>query len=149
MLPHLDYCSVIWMECSKLLQQKIERVQNYAMWLILTKPSGTPSDQLRTSLNWMPLINRREMFRMILVHRCVHGQAPKYLCQLFQTNRNFGQRVTRGKEKLHIFPVHTNFGKMATSFRGAQVWNTLSNSLRQNSQLTSFKSNIKFYFYII
>ena len=148
-LPHLDYCSVIWMECSKLLQQKIERVQNYAMRLILTKPSGTPSDQLRTSLNWMPLTNRREMFRMILVHRCVHGQAPKYLCELFQTNRNFGQRVTRGKEKLHIFPVHTNFGKMATSFRGAQVWNTLSNSLRQNSQLTSFKSNIKLYFYSI
>ena len=31
-----DYCSVIWMECIKLLQQKTERVQNYAMRLILT-----------------------------------------------------------------------------------------------------------------
>ena len=59
----------------------------------------------------MPLINRREMFRMILVHCCVHGQAPKYLCELFQTNRNFGQRVTHWKEKLHIVPVHTNFEK--------------------------------------
>ena len=46
---------------------------------------------------------------MILVHCCVHGQAPKYLCELFQTNRNFGQRVTHWKEKLYIVPVHTNF----------------------------------------
>ena len=103
----------------------------------MAKPSSTPSDQLRTSLNWMPLNNCWEMFRMILVHRCVHGQAPRYLCELFQSNRNLGQMVSRGNEKLHIFPVHTNFGK------------TLSNSLRQNCQLTSFKSNIKFHFYSI
>jgi hypothetical protein len=25
-LPHLDYCSVVWMECAKTLQQKLERI---------------------------------------------------------------------------------------------------------------------------
>ena len=30
MLPHLDYCSVVWQECTKDLRMKIERVQNYA-----------------------------------------------------------------------------------------------------------------------
>ena len=37
-LPHLDYCSVVWQERTKELQQKAERVQNYGMCLILSKP---------------------------------------------------------------------------------------------------------------
>ena len=30
-LPHSDYCSVVWQECTKDLRMKIERVQNYGM----------------------------------------------------------------------------------------------------------------------
>ena len=28
-LSHLDYCCVVWQECRKILQQKLERIQNY------------------------------------------------------------------------------------------------------------------------
>ena len=28
-LTHLDYCCVVWQECRKILQQKLERIQNY------------------------------------------------------------------------------------------------------------------------
>ena len=30
-LPHLDYCSVVWQESTKDLRMKVERVQNYGM----------------------------------------------------------------------------------------------------------------------
>ena len=46
-LPYLDYCCVLWQECGKELQQKLERVQNYGMRLILSKPPRTPSEELR------------------------------------------------------------------------------------------------------
>ena len=39
-LPHLDYCSVVWQECIKDLRMKIERVQNYGMRIILSQPPG-------------------------------------------------------------------------------------------------------------
>ena len=39
-LPHMDYCSVVWQECSRELRQKLERVQNYGMRLILSQPPG-------------------------------------------------------------------------------------------------------------
>ena len=39
-LPHMDYCSVLWQECSRELRQKLERVQNYGMRLILSQPPG-------------------------------------------------------------------------------------------------------------
>ena len=36
-LPHLDYCCVLWQECRTQLQQRVERIQNYAMRLNLLK----------------------------------------------------------------------------------------------------------------
>ena len=61
-LPHLDYCCVVWQECSLELQRKIESIQNYGMRLILSKPARTPSDELRKAMRWVPLERRRKMF---------------------------------------------------------------------------------------
>lgn len=51
-LPHLDYCSVVWNSCGVTLSKHIERVQNYALRLILRKPPLTSSDLLRQTLGW-------------------------------------------------------------------------------------------------
>ena len=63
----------------KLLQQKLEHVQNCGMTLILSKLPRTPSEDLRRMLKWLPLTSKRELFRAALVHRCVHKQGPSYL----------------------------------------------------------------------
>jgi len=46
-LPYLDYCSVVWQECSKEQVQRLERVQNYGMRIILSKPPRTNSEEMR------------------------------------------------------------------------------------------------------
>ena len=51
-LPYLDYCLVVWQECSQCLRQKLERVQNYGMRIILSRPPRTHSGDLRKELNW-------------------------------------------------------------------------------------------------
>ena len=45
--PHLDYCSVVWQECSRESRRSLERVRNYGMMVNLLKPHRTPSEQLR------------------------------------------------------------------------------------------------------
>ena len=87
--PHLDYCSV-WQECSLELKLRLDRIQNYGMRLILSQPPRTPSEGLRKTLNWMPLSTRREMFRIVLVHRCLRKQAPQCLSDRFKTNAEVG-----------------------------------------------------------
>ena len=46
-LPHVDYYSVLWQECTKEIKQKIEQIQKYGMRLILSQPPRTPSDGMR------------------------------------------------------------------------------------------------------
>ena len=135
MLPHLDYCCVLWQECRIQLQQRVERIQNYAVRLICSKPSRTPSEKLRSNMNWMPLSKRRELFRLALVHRCVHGWAPTYLAECYETNIRYGHCITRGIKKLHLKSVNTEFGRRATMLKGAQDWNKLSANLSRTRKL--------------
>ena len=121
--PHLDYCSVVWQECSRELRRSLdlERVQNYGMRLILSKPPRTPSEQLRKELGWKTLEERRSRSRLYLVHKCVTGQAPASLCWRVEVNT----RNTRGGLKLVLPRPTTDFLKKSFCFRGAQDWNTV------------------------
>ena len=37
-LPHMDYCCVVWMECGATLRHEIEWLTNYGMRLITSSP---------------------------------------------------------------------------------------------------------------
>ena len=54
-LPHIDYCCVIWHDCGATLAQGIERIQNYGMRVITSSPPRTPSAELREKLQWRQL----------------------------------------------------------------------------------------------
>ena len=66
--PHLDYCSIVWQECSKVQQGKIEQIQNYSMRQILSMPPRTPSEPLQGILGWDQLAKWRSMLRLQLMH---------------------------------------------------------------------------------
>ena len=84
-LPHMDYCSVVWLDCSKKLCQELEKIQNYGMRILLSKPPKN-SEGLQQVWRWKTLERRRHLMRMALVHRCVTGQAPTSISQLVKTN---------------------------------------------------------------
>ena len=86
-LPYLDYCSVVWQECSQCLRQKLERGQNYGKRIILSRPPRTHSDDLRKELNWTTLEARRNMNRLCLGYRCVWSQVPATLSSRFEASK--------------------------------------------------------------
>jgi len=67
-LPHLDYCSVVWHSCGKTIGDRLERVLNYAMRIILKKPPRTSSETLRNKLGWTTLHRRRPIALVCQVH---------------------------------------------------------------------------------
>ena len=85
----------------------------------------------------------RELFRLALVHRCVHGWAPTYLAECYETNIRYGHCITRGVKKLHLKSVNTEFGRRATMFKGAQDWNKLPANLRNVQNTKTFRKLLK------
>ncbi len=143
-LPHVDYCSVVWQECGKVLQQKVERIQNYGMRLILSRPPRTPSKELRQSLKWMSLTQRRQMFRLSMVHRCINHKAPRYLQDQFTVNGSLpGYPNSRGQSKLHLGAVRSEVGRSSFGFKGAQEWNQLPVQMTRVQPASRFKNLLR------
>ena len=140
-LPHFDYCSVVWHSCGTTLSQKLERVQNYAMRVILDKPPLTPSEPLRQELGWSTLQRRREIKMLLQVHRCLSGRAPKYLRDKFVTNQDFGCCETRGSAKLHLLRMRpvTEFYRQSFEYQGGLCWNKLPDCVRTITSKNTFK----------
>ena len=117
-LPHLDYCAVVWNGCGVGLSDRIQRVQNYAMRIILRKPPRTSSEVLRQSLGWTSLKTRRQIAILGQVHRCINGRAPSYLASKFTRNSSLGYNCTRGANKLHLRQPQSCHYHSSLNFKG-------------------------------
>ena len=108
-LPHLDYCAVAWHSCGVVTSDRIERIQNYAVRVILRQPPRTSSEQLRQALGWTTLRRRRQNAMLRQVHQCLQKCAPPYLTSKFVMNSTLGYTVTQGANKLHLSRPYSNF----------------------------------------
>ena len=133
-LPHMDYCSVVWQKCSRELRRKLERVQNYGIRLILSQPPRTHSEEMRQRLNWLTLEKRRVMARLCMMHRCVLKEYS--MKSLSKSNSN----GTRGVGKLFLPRPQTDFFKNSFTFKGIQDWNRLQSDVRTTINYNTFRS---------
>ena len=136
--PHLDYYLVIWQECSREFRRSLERVQNYGMRLILSKPPRTPSEQLREELEWKTL----EAGVDCTWYTNVSQDKPLLysLCRKVELNT----RNTRGGLKLLLPRPTTDFFKKSFCFWGAQDW-TLPSDIRTINTITTFRARFRWW----
>ena len=124
----------------KELRQKIERVRNYGMRLILSKPPRTPSAGLREELQRLTL---EKMSRMTLVHRCVTKRAPPCLAMRLRTNARMGNQVIRGYNKLFVPQANTGYFRKSFTFEGIKSWNSLPSDMRSLNTTLVFKRQLR------
>ena len=107
-LPNLDYCFVVWNSCRSVLSNKIERIQNYALRIILQKPPHTSSEELREALGWTMLKTRRHALPGPLVLEERSSELPltqilhKLYPELFDNQR--GQQNPPTRTQYQILP---------------------------------------------
>ena len=81
-LPHLDYCSVVWGNCNKTDLLKLQRSQNRYARLVLKVDYTTSKDVLLRTLKWQSVENRINYQFCIAVFKILNDMAPHYLCDL-------------------------------------------------------------------
>ena len=111
--PILEYCSALYLECTRHTIDIIEKVQNKAIRIIVSAPREFSITTGRTLLN-LPTLKTRRFF---LFHKFVHQKvmrkrASKNILNLVQ-GANRHNRHLRSASQI-IKPKHrTNFGKSA------------------------------------
>ena len=76
-MPHCDYCCVIWCNCSAYLEDKLTNSKKRAARLILDRDFSTPSAFLLSELKWMPFPDRVIYQKALQMYKTLHGGAPE------------------------------------------------------------------------
>ena len=76
----MDYGCIVWHECNKSLLDKLERLQNQAMTVILKANTTTCTQYMRNTPELLTLYNRRRFLRFVFIFTIVNNQnCPKQL----------------------------------------------------------------------
>ena len=66
-LPVIDYGCMVWHKCDKSLSDKLERLQNQAMRVILRASRITCTQYMKNTLGLLTLYNRRRFLRFFFI----------------------------------------------------------------------------------
>ena len=70
-----DYCSIVWGNCAKTLPDKLQRLQNRAVRVLIHTSYDADGNQLLKELGWDNLETRRQKLKAEMVCKSVNGLA--------------------------------------------------------------------------
>ena len=143
--PILEYADVLWDGCSNENESRIEKVQLEAARLIsgpgLTRSTSTNRNY--QEIGWKTLHRRRKEKKLILFHKIVHNIAPSYLRDLLPLT--VGQNTHYHlRNQMNFIEPRCRLDLYRKSFFPSTInmWNSLPQSLREITNLNSFKRSI-------
>ncbi len=144
-LPHLDYGLIIWSNCGTTHLNKIQKLQNTAMRIILSAPFRTHIKDMLRTLGFMDVRSRISYVIGCMMYKVLNGMAPSYLNDLFKNVNSIHSLCTRQSKAgdLYIPRCNTNYGKNTFQYKGCILWNVTDRNIRNCNNFMSFKLNFK------
>ncbi len=140
-LPHLDYCDLIYENTSKTNLNKLQLVQNSACRIMLLADKRTSVSQMHKDLNLLPLDKCRDLHRAQDCFKHINDKTSS-LSYMF-IEKDSARPTRHGQTKqVHCPDLRTNYGHKAYSYRGPNFWNGLPNHIRLVTQKNEFRDTM-------
>ena len=138
-LSQLDYCNALYYHLNANTLKMLQSVQNSAARIVSKVNRFDPvrSDSLLQSLHWLKVKERIEFKIIMIVFKCLCGEAPPELSATLQRSQS------ERSNKLNIPPFHSSYGERSFGVAGPKLWNSLPDVLRGTKELTAFKKLLK------
>jgi len=111
--PHVVYGIEVYANTCKAYSDKLYKLNNKLLRILLNKKLNTPTLELYTDVNVLPLPLLHEFQVLILVHKCLYSinLLPIIFHNYFTVNSSVHNYNTRRNTDLHLSTVNINFGK--------------------------------------
>ena len=138
-LSHLDFCSLVWDNCSEYNLHKLQKLNRGARVITGRTYETSSKDVLKELImSWQPLIQRFKRNKLIFMHKIKNDSVTQSLTEMLKINENKIYNPCDNKNFVLDKPK-TNFMKMSISCSGAHLWNNLPTSSKdQNVSLNRF-----------
>jgi len=125
--PALEYCCVIYDNCSRADSELLDSVQRKAALLCTGAIRRTPTVNLMNELGWDLLTLRRRVFKMILFCNVINNESPIYLVSNIKYNSSVARTRAAGRTK-RLAEVRCRTEKYLNSYFRSSIreWNNFS-----------------------
>ena len=139
-LPYLDYCSEVWGCMGKCLADRIQKLQNRAARIITYSNYDIRSADILEDLGWDTLERRRSKQLAVSVYKAKNNFSSKDLKNLFRPITNVhSYKLRNNLNNLFVHRPRKEAGKCSFNYRGTVLWNGLSNEIKAEPSIASFK----------
>ena len=137
-LSQFNYCDALFLNSSKILKNKIQKVQNSCLRFALDLRKYEHITIHRKKLDLLSMDERRSLHSLTLMHKIVKQIAPSYLCTRIKQHVHIHNYRTRNRLGLAITNMET--AKKSNSFFGSIQ--KLYNSVSGNLDMSNFSINV-------
>ena len=144
----LDFCNSVLIGLPKTYTNRLQKVQNWAAKLLFEQSKYTHVTPLLRSLHWLPIEARIQFKIITLVHGCIYGFSPKYLCEIICIKKF--KRHTRQSNFVTLLVPQTvglTYSNRAFCISGPKSWNSLPNYLKCIPDKSLFMAKLKTYLF--
>lgn len=126
---------------------RLQSVLNAAARLVCSARKFDHITPLLKDLHWLRIPERIQYRLSLLVFRCLHGQAPRYLADELQRTADVEsrRRLRSASTASLVVPAtkHKTIGDRAFPVAAAHAWNSLPADVTSLSSLPTFKRRLK------
>ena len=115
----------------------LQVLQNKAAKIILDRPLYSSASHALATLKWIPLEKRRFQRRCVHIYKCLNELITHELT--FETQQHQHNYNTRNKVNLRLPCVKRKWGKQRTAYHAVNDFNSLSEMIRDCSNVNIFK----------
>ena len=148
--PKIDYAITLWGYSTDANINKIQRMQNRAIRAILNNFDyvNCRGIELVKTLNLFNVKQRRDYFMALFMFRSIHGLVPNYISNEITMSMDVIERVSRifNRNDLYVPTIVKKCARNTFAYTGPKLWNSLSNELKECTNIDAFKVEARKYF---
>ena len=141
-LPHIDYCDVVYMSATRESMNKLQLVRNKALRVILQAGPRDHITDMHRDLHLLMLEKRRELHLGLLCHKNVYLVGEQRLSRFFvrlQYDQVFRRTRNMDNTTLKVPQRKSASGRKAECYWGPAHWNSLNKDIRKVENFNSFR----------
>ena len=150
-ISHLDYANAILYGLPDVDINKLQCIQTMCAKLVLNHKRSDSATEALKELHWIPIRLRITFKLLMVVHRCLYGDAPKYLKDLLVRMPAPERNVHSSTDTERLIIPRTKlktFANRAFSVAGPVEWNRLPLRIRHIRSYEQFKKEVKTHLFI-
>ena len=140
LLPYFDYCAIVWGTTTATNINRLQRLQNRAMRIILQCHPRTHVSDMLKELKWLSVKQRIMLLQCTWMWKAMNGLVPENLASEFcKTHNRKTRSSTNNKLQVEICN-HRSF-----RYAGTRAWNSIPLSIKNCSSIATFKNQLSHY----